>query len=190
MLHNADNIGDIRQFIIDNSSDNHILMLDDDLRFCNASGSATLDEVADLFDEIEWLFNQGLYSMICVGLRVWSNGRPRYLQDKFSGQAFAIDLNVWDESWNMTGKWPVVEDRFIAMNYLTHGYRSLVISSITVDPAPMNIPGGCSIYRSPDQVNKCLRQLAKLFPNHFTLSDSFHKDGTIKHRTAWAKFTK
>ncbi len=171
---NAKGIAATRQWIIDNTTDNIVLMLDDDLaswswRRDKADGTvgylrATEGQRREGFKEFAKLFGQRKYSHGAIGHRLFANNRQRLDFNTRQLRALCYDADVLAKE-KIKFRIPVMEDFDVQLQLLKRGYKSVQYNQLTQEQRGSNEAGGCSTYRTHKVQAAAAHELARLHPD-------------------------
>lgn len=203
-------IGPVRQFIIDQSPDDCVFMIDDDLKFSRRRPGIVLEDkkwvhpdlggiyeptfddphqTDDMFVMMrEWLLD---IPAIGIAMRQMNNG----IEDRWYREATRMN-NVYGFRCSVLkamkirfDEIPVMEDFWVTLKLLTAG----VINRVTVDwvwnQRGSGFIGGCSSYRTPEVQAAAAHALKAEFPRFVTIrektasSNSQSWPGHMKTRT-------
>jgi hypothetical protein len=168
-----------RQWAIDNSSDDKLLMLDDDLANWAYRVAGTTSYKKDengqsfrnAFAVVDSLLDRVAHSGI--GHRQFANNQPLVAPNGRIMRALAYNLNVV-RAQNIRITLPLMQDFEMNLKLLTSGYSSLNYYGVVQDHYRSNAPGGCSNIRTVELLEHCARELQRMFPDFVTLTQ---KDG-------------
>lgn len=167
----VEGIGAKRQWIIDQHTDgDHVLMLDDDLRFYgrradNWGKFVTLTDAGPLLDDVLQMLEQ----VPLVGLAARSGANYVELPVRMFGRIYsALFLNVevarrHDIRFDQV---QFMEDFDVALRFLLLGYPTALNSAYAVAQATKaNATGGCSVYRDAAGQAAAARTLHARYPD-------------------------
>jgi hypothetical protein len=177
-------IGPTRQWIVDNATDDKIVMLDDDLVFATRREDdptkfrpSTPEDVHNLFNYIDSYLDA--YAHVGVSTReggnrdtslhTWNTRLLRilaYRRDVLLAEGIRFDRLEFMEDFDVT------------LQLLRNGYANIRINSMVHNQRSSNAPGGCSTYRTLEKQSAAARGLAALHPEFVTVV-------TKKTKTAW-----
>ena len=156
------NIGQVRQWIIDNAPHPTVTMCDDDVKFFKridgklhrtedpTEGIEILQDAIDLYG----------YGMASIGMRLWNNTKPNYVNYGHCHTVWAIDRNLAEK---IPEECAVNEDLFLAMSLAIRGIPNLVVNCWAQESGAGGQPGGCAEYRNGEIQNRANSYLAKRF---------------------------
>jgi len=184
------NIGQIRQWSIENFDTDYILFIDDNIVFnkridhdpdfgnirknplyeiwpaCFTDENIEryqLKMVQDIFDKL----NTDEYGMVGMSARFGNN---RTQEDFVENQRFygCLGFNklLYDEIPNRKfSDVGLKEDFYMMLHFLSNGYKTGCFYKYAMEKVQnANAPGGCSIYRTPEKSNKSAYDLYYMFP--------------------------
>jgi hypothetical protein len=176
-------IANTRQWIVDNTEDDKLLMLDDDLKFfrrvtptdwhlnkCNAQ---------DMVDMIAWVDdNLNRYPSVGVSLRQGNNQCPS--STRTNGQlirAVGVHLPTLRQHGLRYDVLPVMEDRHVCLSLLDLGYENCINFEFANDQASSQSAGGCTEERTKEIQDSASRRLAELHPGIVKVVQKETKNG-------------
>jgi hypothetical protein len=171
----AKGIAATRQWILDNSMDPHVLMLDDDLSSWSWRGldgdrvayrKATVDERVKGLREVERLLHK--YRHGSIGHRLFANNRDTVEYNTRQLRALAYDRDHMNKV-GVKFRLPVMEDFDVQLQLLNKGYPCFQYNQLVQEQNGSNIAGGCSTYRTAEVQAKAAHQLAFLHPDCVTV---------------------
>lgn len=171
----AKGIAATRQWILDNSPDPHVLMLDDDLSSwswreeINTRGGdsyvqyrkATDAQRAQGLAEVAKLLKRHGHGSI--GHRLFANNRAGLDFNTRQLRALAYDRDLLKRE-GIKFRVPVMEDFDVQLQLLKRGYECFQYNWLVQEQRGSNEDGGCSTYRTDEVQRKAAEQLAKLHP--------------------------
>ena len=186
----AKGIAATRQWILDNSDDPHILMLDDDLsswswreehddpdRSPVSYKKATPAQREKGFAEVAKLLRR--YGHGSIGHRLFANARQGLDFNTRQLRALAYDRDLLKRE-GVKFRVPVMEDFDVQLQLLKLGHECFQYNWLTQEQYGSNADGGCSTYRTDDVQRKAAEQLAKLHPDCVTVVQKKQKgNGTM-----------
>jgi hypothetical protein len=168
-------IGPTRQFIIAAGYPEAVLMLDDDLTFFRRRvdeptkfEDAFGHDIMQMLDSIEY----HLKDYPCVGVCAREGGNRYPDQFYYNGRllrVLAYDTVVLTNQGIDFRMTPVMEDFYVALCLLTHGYQNLMLSNWCHNQTGSNTAGGCSQYRTMEMQKMAALMLKKYFPEFVTI---------------------
>lgn len=187
----AKGIAATRQWILDNSPDPHVLMLDDDLsswswrdeaegldgeasvryrKATDAQRAAGMAEVAKLLKR---------YGHGSIGHRLFANNRAALDFNTRQLRALAYDRDLLKRE-GVRFRVPVMEDFDVQLQLLKRGHECFQLNRLVQEQRGSNEEGGCSTYRTDEVQRKAAEQLAKLHPDCVTVVTKEQKgNGTM-----------
>lgn len=171
----AKGIAATRQWILDNSDDPYVLMLDDDLSSWSWRGldgdrvvyrKASEHERRTGFKDVERLLRR--YTHGAIGHRLFANARAPVTLNTRQLRALAYNRDAMKKA-GVKFRLTVMEDFDVQLQLLKKGHESFQYNSLTQEQRGSNEAGGCSVYRTPKVQAAAARQLAKLHPDCVTV---------------------
>lgn len=168
----AKGIAMTRQWIMDNSKQDHIVMMDDDLSFHVRRKDdpakftqATPKDVRAMVAEID----KQLKKLAHVGVLAREGGNR--ITDKFVDcsrplRVYAYNMAMVRASGAKYHKGLVQDDFDMTLQLLRAGYANRIICDYVNDQVTSNAPGGASTYRTMDVHNASVKKLAELHAPH------------------------
>lgn len=187
----AKGIAATRQWILDNSDDAHVLMLDDDLsswswrKEINTRGGdsyvqyrkATPEQRAQGLSEVAKLLKRHGHGSI--GHRLFANNRAGLDFNTRQLRALAYDRDLLKRE-GVKFRVPVMEDFDVQLQLLKRGHECFQYNWLVQEQRGSNEEGGCSTYRTDEVQRKAAEQLAKLHPDCVTVVTKQQKgNGTM-----------
>lgn len=176
----ANGIAATRQWILDNSPDPHVLMLDDDLsswswrevdygfdsleivryrKATEAQRAAGLAEVAKLIKR---------YGHGSIGHRLFANNRAALDFNTRQLRALAYDRDLLKRE-GVKFRVPVMEDFDVQLQLLKRGHECFQLNTLVQEQRGSNEDGGCSTYRTDAVQAAAANELARLHPECVTV---------------------
>lgn len=199
LAHDVNGIRATRQWIMDQNIDDKVIMVDDDLRFSTRRlddpskfTSATPKDVNLIFNRLELMLDQ----VPLAGLAERSGANrmsPKDIPVSMSKRLFSIQAidNDWFHQAKMSYRIEFMSDFDLTLQCLFKGYPSALLTSHAKDSTSgSNAPGGCSIDRTGEALDRSARELARLWPEFVTLREAKEWKGIGPRtdvRVAWAK---
>ena len=182
-----------RQWIIENSDDDHILMTDDDHDFYIRKDPLAwnmrymdLNDTNKLFNDILEYLEQG---EAFVGLSA-RQGNNKLFPDTTrrnirNCNMYAVNRKVLQQHDIRFDVQPLMEDFYVQLSLLTKGISTLTITDRAWGQPSSNANGGCSTYRNNDLQTKAATMLKEAFPDFVKLVTKNNKSGWegMEHRT-------
>ena len=170
-----------RQWILDNSDDPHILMLDDDLS--SWSWREGPDDVNDNHAGVSYRKAtpaQRMTGMNAIAKLIKKHGHGSIGHRLFANNRAALDFNTrqlralaYDRDLlfmeGVKFRVPVMEDFDVQLQLLKRGHECFQYNHLVQEQRASNESGGCSTYRTADVQRKAAEQLAKLHPDCVTV---------------------
>jgi hypothetical protein len=167
------NIGQTRQWIMDNAEDDAVLMMDDDLAFAVRGkrednplylSNATRDDVRRM---ITWMYEQltDKYALVGISAREGNNRKPEATEmNTRMMRCWGIHVPTFKKVGASFETMPCMEDFDVFLTFLTNGYPNLVSNTWTTNQAGSNTDGGCSTYRTLEVQGQAAEALAAKYP--------------------------
>lgn len=163
-----------RQFILDYSDDNKVVMLDDDL---NSWSTRTADDrfIKDK-DSPEEAFRVvedylGEYAHGGIGQRQFANNQPLVAHDTRVLRALAYRKDILG-AVGARFTLPLMEDFEMTLKLLTRGLSNFAYYGVVQDQAKSHAPGGCTGLRTLQLQDMCARGLAQMFPKYVKVREN------------------
>lgn len=178
-------IGPARQWCCEfSSTDNKVLMLDDDLVFATRRDDdptkfrdATEDEIVDLFNSIEANLNK--FASVGVSTREGGNrDTSNRAYDTRLLRVLAYRTDILRDHDIRFDDIPVMEDFYVSLSLLTKGYRNVKLNHMVHNQNGSGMVGGCSQYRTMDVQALAAMTLQAKFPSFVTVVQK-------ETKTAW-----
>lgn len=183
-------IGKTRQWIIDNSPDPHVLMLDDDLVFATRRADdptkftpSTEKDKIDMFTEVDHLMKTGV---VHGGIATREGGNRDTALYKFNSRALRAlfyNTDVMKKHGVRFDRIKYMEDFDVALQLLTLNEASLIVNSWVHNQGGSNTDGGCSGTRTKEAQAEAAHGLKALHPDFVTVVEKTTK-------TAWGGGTR
>lgn len=199
LAHDVSGIRATRQWIMDQNIDDKVIQVDDDMRFATRRlddpskfNSATPGDVTAIFNRLEAMLDQ----VPLAGLAERSGANrmsPKDIPVSMSKRLFSVQAidNRWFHQANIRYRLEFMSDFDITLQCLIKGYPSGLLTTHAKDSTSgSNAPGGCSIDRTGEALDKSARELARLWPEFVTLREAKEWKGIGPRtdvRVAWAK---
>ena len=178
LAHNEDNIGSIRQWILDQHDVEergpYILYLDDDLRFFyrqryNKSKFTQLEMKSDGVEKMIVEYRRLLDHCSLAGIspRHMANTNPEpYTFNARVYKTWGGDVRAFRELNVRADRLSHGEDFDVVLQMLTQGRRLVLLNTFIADDAGTQSSGGCSTYRTNAVATECSRRLNSFFPSY------------------------
>ncbi len=162
-------IGETRQYVIDNTKDEHILFLDDDLKFYKRNADKKLRKIVgnqfhELYNWISLALDKG-YPMVGVSAQAGNNrfdGNFAYLQRIFT--VYGLNTKFLKDNNIRFDEMKLMEDFNVALKVIRHGYKTVMNTEFAHTQSNSNATGGCSSYRDYELQKE---SAFKLMENHY-----------------------
>lgn len=174
-LGETDGIADVRQKILDQSPEDHVMIIDDQCRFKKRNSSMKYDKMtAEQFVEMFELVEKNLTDYAMVGI-CDRPGNNRILTDTKSParmySVYAINRKTWRENgisfdgmYQKNHDIKLYEDFYAVLSMLTKGLPNLLICNYIFE-SEHGIKGGNSTVRNNELQKKCIEALISEFPD-------------------------
>lgn len=169
------NIGKTRQFIIENSSDKHVGMMDDDITIClrdpvKKTRRTKLEDIGEYLDLMEsWLESGDVYCS--NGASFMSHERDdEYFYGKSFGAHF-LDRDYFAEKNIRFDALNYFEDFHICLSVLESGKRLHLTGKYIGTEFKANSAGGCSINRTSENNRNSMHEFQKIHPRYVSLNE-------------------
>lgn len=175
VVNNApDGIQPARQWILDNSVDPKVLMLDDDLANWSYRVQGTTsykkDENGNAFRNA-FAVVDGMLDRVAhagIGHRQFANTQNLVAHNCRIMRALAYNVKVLADTKIRTTL-PLMEDFELGLKLLTTGYGNLNYYGVVQDQPSSDNGSGCSKMRTAELQEHCARELQKMFPDFVKL---------------------
>ena len=188
-----------RQWIVENTSDQKIVMVDDDLSFrCREDGSYKLrpmqdDDFRAMFDSLEEELDN--YAAVGVSSQAGNNRSfpATILSPARMFTMYALRADTLLKENIRFDDIPVMEDFHVALSLLRKGYPNAIVQSWCWSQSKSNAKGGCSEFRSSEVQTQAAIRLSELHAPFVTVVEKESKSwaGDLATRTdvrvAWKK---
>lgn len=190
-----------RQWILDQHDvelfGSNVLMMDDDLHFARRRKDDRAKFVpADDIDLRQMLHRlAGMFEfspMIGVAARSGANRvTDHYRLNERMFKVLGVHVPTFREEGFKADRVPLMEDFDLSLQFLTHGYPTLMLNDYVVDDARSNAAGGCSTYRDTLAQAEAAWWMAEHWPGLVTTVDRPGWGGLgesrVDVRVAWKK---
>jgi hypothetical protein len=197
LAHREIDIPSIREHIKIYTGEDHILMIDDDVKFHRRDENAKLitppvDKLVELFDHIEHLLENELW--VGVGMMKRAFARDPDTEFLYGGPmagvfGFNARVAIRDDLCFNKGGILVSEDHMFNLTLLTKGHTNIIFNQWAFS-AGQHTEGGCGIYRTPQIIDESYETLHRLFPDYVKPTGKYYPTGNQRYRIAWAKISK
>lgn len=194
-------IAKTRQWIIDNSKTDFLMLLDDDLQFFKRLSdnvsllSTTTEELEELFlQQLTWLSIDDI-ALTSISVRQYN----RFVTEDYNEVTrqmtnHGINKPLFDKHGFRFDKVELMEDFHLTLDLLTSGFKNRVSHLYSSGQPASNLSGGCSTYRTAEKQKECAEILKSAHPNFVTVVEKQNQksgwDGMkSRHdvRVQWAK---
>lgn len=185
------NLGEQRQWIVEQTSEKYLLLMDDNLSFNTRSPSMTGNETKfplkgmiekhfpqeKMYEEQINLLNTVMEKIKepdvgVVGLSQRSGNNRVEGRYKENTRIFAfslIDISLMKEHGIKFNDVNLKQDFYVNLSFLTRGYKNVCVYDYAFDKPSANMVGGCSTYRTPEKSNEAARILQSKFPDFVSI---------------------
>lgn len=164
------NIGQTRQWIVEQSGESRLIMMDDDLQFAVRGKREGLllspATCGDIYRMVNWMW-ETLRDETLVGISAREgNNRKEDSREECTRmmRAWGLRTDVFKSIGARFDNLPCIEDFDVILTFLTHGYKNIVNNEYTTNQAGSNVDGGCSTYRTLEVQADAARALAAKYP--------------------------
>lgn len=171
----VEGISATRQWILDNSTDDKVVMLDDDLNswarrnhFTGQYVKAGPDEIMEGFELLDELLSDHAHA--AIGHRQFANTKPLVDYGTRAMRALGYRKDVLARE-NIRFTLPLMEDFEVTLKLFRAGYPNAVIYGLVQDQPGSDRPGGCKDWRTLERHNAAAEALAAMFPRFVKLKD-------------------
>jgi hypothetical protein len=188
----AENIGATRQWLIDNTHAEYILMMDDDLYFYHRAEPFKVSLVGNSSKDNGKMIDALFEAMIDDGfVHVGVAARP---EASFYLCGYKIGTRINNvHGYNVYrmrklgrsigarfDKLKLMEDFHVTLTLLENGFPNKVLLDYVWNQPGSNTDGGCSTYRTPEAQAKAARKLAALHPDYVKVVEK-----KVVGKTSW-----
>lgn len=195
-------LGRFRQFVVDNSPSDKILLLDDDLKICNrvrvdknkyrvrTADDRDLEECYGLV--FGWLKDKKI-AQTAIGSEWRCHEKPAVVENAMCGMAVGLDIKKMRISEIRYDTFPMImSDVQVCLNFLLHGYQNKLTFDYVLRRLPPNTGGGSSVYRTREMMDEWSNKLAIMFPKLVSVYKRSNDwpglgPGTTNARVYWKK---
>lgn len=166
------NIGQTRQWIMENADDVIVVMMDDDLVFArrglrddNPLYLSSCDN-GDIYWMVEWMYGTVPdYALAGISAREGNNRKEGQFETcARMMRAWAIHRQTFFDIGARFDNLPCIEDFDVILHFLVNGYDNIINNIYTTNQAGSNVAGGCSTYRTLEVQADAARALAAKYP--------------------------
>lgn len=180
---NIKGIAATRQWIVDTTADDKLVMFDDDLKFFRrvtpTDWHLNKCSAKDMQDMIAW-FEEGLNHYPSIGVSLRQGNNQCASASKLCGQlirAVGVYLPTLRAHGLRYDTLPVMEDRHVCLSLLDLGYENMVNFEFANDQASSQSLGGCTEERTKEIQDSASRKLAELHPGIVKVVEKETKNG-------------
>lgn len=167
------NIGQTRQWIMENATEEVVIMMDDDLAFaCRGKRSdnplyLSPCDNEDVYWMVHWLWNIQVVDCRLAGIsaREGNNRKPEGFEHcARMMRAWAIHRETFFKIGARFDNLPCIEDFDVILHFLVNGYENIINNTYTTNQAGSNVAGGCSTYRTLEVQKQAAESLEMKYP--------------------------
>ncbi len=163
-----ENIGAVRQWILENAKEEYVLFLSDDLQFgMREMGKLVNCKMVDIEIMLNTLYCwlEAHYAHVGVSQRAFNHTTTEACETVTRmNDVYAYNREVVLKSGARFDRLPVMEDFDMTLSLLAKGFPNIVTYQFCWSQRQSGESGGCSGYRTFDMQKKAAHQLAQLFP--------------------------
>lgn len=168
----SDGIGKTRQWIIENATPRHVLMIDDDMYFYHRIkkgevGLATNTEAdtAAMLDAVFAELKKGEFRHVGVAPRTWASfNLCSYKVCSRINNFHGYDRKLLEKTGVRFDELPLMEDFNVTLSLLLRKFPNKIWIDYVWNQPGSNISGGCSRYRTAELQSKAANMLHKRHP--------------------------
>ena len=169
----TENIGQTRQWIMENATEEVVIMMDDDLAFaCRGKRDdnplyLSPCENDDVYTMVWWLWNiyQTDYRLAGISAREGNNRKTEEFEHcARMMRAWAIHRQTFFDIGARFDNLPCIEDFDVILHFLVNGHENIINNTYTTNQAGSNVAGGCSTYRTIEVQADAARALQAKYP--------------------------
>lgn len=177
----GEGIGNKRQFILSLKKTGKLIMFDDDLTFYKrVSDDKFARMVASDSNQMIDDIVKFLDSHVMVGMvdKFMSHTRPRgFVECSRCNKVLAFNRDKLPDPWPEF-RLPHDEEHDVHLQLITRGYRTAILTEYSKSD-PVQAPGGCTDWRSPEVFEETYRLLLKYWPDIVGIHDIINKKNEI-----------
>lgn len=177
----ASGIGAVRQWIVDNSPEDAVLMMDDDLKQWSVRpdpevGIYRKASTVDITNLIEYIADTlEYYAHVGIGHRQYANVQPPRVFCNRAMRAFGVRRDIMQR--HNIRFLPLVEDIEVIIQFIRAGYANCIDYTVVHDQTESNAPGGCSSYRTLAYHNEWVAKVVERHSPYVVMVDKTTKGG-------------
>jgi len=182
---NERGIGNVRQWLLENSPTDHLLMIDDDQMFFKWKSPddyhlkpCSDQELSALFTRMEGYLRAGEV-FVGLGSRQGNNNHfPNPLVENIRNcNTYAVNRGIIGDMGIKFNVTPLMEDFYVQLSLLTKGIRTICVTDHVWNQYGSGAKGGCSEYRTQGLQKQAAEMLNEAFPKYVKLVTKQNKTG-------------
>lgn len=187
---------DTRQWLLENTKQRYLIILDDDLRFATRIdreghyAASTPRQIRDMFRALVRTLKTHAHASIASRQGAGFQ-RSRYLECTRMQRILAYDLRKVRRARAIFNRVNPLSDFDMTLQLLEKGYANRVLYEWVQDEVGgFGAPGGCSIWRTPKRLRKAQRRLRRLHGHEIVTIQKrvfANKPARTEVRIAWKK---
>jgi hypothetical protein len=162
------NISDTRQWLLENSTHEKVIMIDDDFTFFTREEGVKLRKSSneDIKEMIENIYHDlETYAAVGISMRQGNNRREEdFVENSAINGLIGLNLGILLKEDIRFDRISLMEDKYVILALLTKGYKNKVWFKWCYNQPASNTEGGCSIYRTPELQKLAAETLATIYP--------------------------
>lgn len=170
-----------RQWLIDNSPYQKIIIIDDDFTFYKRKEGTSLEKAnsEDINDMIETIYSDlENYAAVGISMRQGNNHvKEDYKENGAINGLLGLRVDILHKENIRFDHNPAMEDKHITLDLLTKGYKNKVWFKWCYNQPASNTAGGCSTYRTAELQKQAAEMLAASYPGLVTVKVKTTKGG-------------
>lgn len=194
----VENIGQVRQWVIENAREEFIGLLDDDIAGFNFKPvmsrygglrNASAKEIETAFATVAtWLKTDKLvHAALAPRFLAALPCQKKHTENYKLSQCMFFDRKKLLASGARFDRVPIYEDIDLTLQLLQRGYPNRILLQCCFNPNKAGARGGCATYRTPDVKRKTVERLKKFYRPDILSIDYNEKANKITTRTHWKK---
>jgi hypothetical protein len=183
----GEGIGNKRQFILTSRPTGKLIMFDDDLTFYHRISDDKFAKMAredcdQMMTDIVTFLDR--YPMVGMVDKFMSHTRPRgHIECSRFNKVLAFNRDMLPIPWPRF-RLPHDEEHDVHLQLLTRGYKTAVMTEYSKSD-PVQAPGGCTDWRSPEVFAETYRLLTEYWPSIVNVYDKEDKEGNTSTRVGY-----